>query len=66
MNETIQKYMGMLFHFSNNLNNYKTNNIDNTNNGGYTRNINTYEYTNRHQEITLHICNNNKIDKYIK
>ncbi len=47
MNQTMQKYMGMLFHFSNNLNNYKTNNIDNTDNGEYTRNINTYGQTSR-------------------
>ena len=47
MNQTMQKYMGMLFHFNNNLNNYKTNNIDNTNNGEYTRNINTYGQTSR-------------------
>jgi hypothetical protein len=34
--------MGTLFHFSNELNNYKTNSKDNTNNDGYTRNINKY------------------------
>ena len=37
----------MLFHFCNKFNNYKTNNKDDTNNDGYTININTCGYTSR-------------------
>ena len=59
--------MGTLFHFSNELNNYKTNSKDNTNNDGYTRNINKYAQTSRDSNINKqHINNNSKIDKNIE
>ena len=59
--------MGTLFHFSNELNNYKTNSKDNTNNDGYTRNINTQGQTSRDDTTyKQHINNNSKIGNNIK